>query len=405
MKKYALLFAMLLALASSLVLTGCGASKASAQPVAVAIVIGNHACSRELNLSSEKVRSLITEAVETEGFVSVVNADGEPNVVAELSFRLDDRYRHADPTRLAQVAENKLTSLLLELTQVRADSPELDTLRAISLAARTLDDAPEGARKHILVLDTGLSTTGLLSFGNNLLCAEPAVIADMLEALEAIPDMDGVQLTWQQLGDVAAPQEELTPRQLNSLEGIWREIVERGGGRFEKSGAVPNAGAAEGLPEVTALTLPKDTPLSFEPSDDALSFREPVFLRENQVRFVGDSAAFLDKAQAEEVLRPIADYMVSHGDVTLLLIGTTAGDENSLYRMELSEARANTVRDTLVKMGVDAERLVTKGMGSGDPWHIGGVGTDGALASQNRKVVLLDAASDAARQLFGSDGR
>jgi len=62
----------------------------------IAIVVGPHANSRELNLASQQVRDAVTRAVETEGFVSVICADGEPGIIAELSFKLDARYRNAN---------------------------------------------------------------------------------------------------------------------------------------------------------------------------------------------------------------------------------------------------------------------------------------------------------------------
>lgn len=401
MKKMYVAIALLLSLVSILVLTGCSTAAASDAVVeSVAIVIGPHANSRELNLASQQVRDAVTKAVETEGFVSVICADGEPDIIAELSFKLDDRYRNADQARLSQDAKNKVVGLLTELTEVKANSPEVDTLEAIRLAARTLGDAPAGSRKTILILDTGLSTVGLLSFGNNLLTADASVIADMLEDLEAIPDLTGTRVVWQQLGDVAAPQEDLTPRQKNRLETVWRTILERGGATFELSTAIPNNGAMDGLPQVSALTLPKDAPVAFEPETEGFSFREPVFLSDNLVQFIGDSAEYLDAEKAEAVLKPIADYMLSHEDVSLLLIGTTAGDGDTEYTLRLSAHRANAVRDTLESFGVAGTRLITKGMGCSDPWHVAGVGTEGALASQNRKVVLIDTNTDAARELM-----
>ena len=49
------------------------------------------------------------------------------------------------------------------------------------------------------------------------------------------------------------------------------------------------------------------------------------------------------------------------------------------------------MRQTLASLGANADQLIARGLGSRDPWHIPGVGTEGALAAQNRKVVLIDA--------------
>ena len=56
---------------------------------------------------------------------------------------------------------------------------------------------------------------------------------------------------------------------------------------------------------------------------------------------------------------------------------------------------------SLVDLGVDADRIIAVGLGSTkDPWHIWGAGYDGAAASSNRKVVLLDADSDTALEIL-----
>ena len=69
--------------------------------------------------------------------------------------------------------------------------------------------------------------------------------------------------------------------------------------------------------------------------------------------------------------------------------------------MALSLARAEAVKETLVDLGVNEENLFSVGLGSvNDPWHIYGAGCDGAVASSNRKVVLLDKESETARSII-----
>ena len=123
-------------------------------------------------------------------------------------------------------------------------------------------------------------------------------------------------------------------------------------------------------------------------------------LTEEQVSFVPDKATYLDEEEAVGTIRPIADYLIEHEQITVLLAGTTAGDEDSDYTMRLSQERADAVRSTLIQLGVDQSRIVTVGLGSSDPWHVYGAGYDGSIASGNRKVVLLDASSDTAKEIM-----
>ena len=90
---------------------------------------------------------------------------------------------------------------------------------------------------------------------------------------------------------------------------------------------------------------------------------------------------------------------MEHYDVTVLLVGTTAGDTNSDYALSLSLDRANAVRNSLIDLGVDPSQIITTGLGSCDPWHVYGLGL-GAEASVNRKVVIVDASSDIAADLL-----
>lgn len=123
-------------------------------------------------------------------------------------------------------------------------------------------------------------------------------------------------------------------------------------------------------------------------------------LTEEQVSFVPDQATYLDEEEAVATIQPIADYLMENNQITILLVGTTAGDEDSDYTMTLSQERADAVRDTLIRLGVDESRIVTVGLGSSDPWHVYDGGYEGSIASGNRKVVLLDASSDTAKKIL-----
>ena len=122
-------------------------------------------------------------------------------------------------------------------------------------------------------------------------------------------------------------------------------------------------------------------------------------LTEEQITFIGDKAEYLYPEEAESVLKPIANFLLSN-DVTILLCGTTAGDSNSAYTMKLSQARADAVKQSLVDLGVDPSCIIAVGLGSSDPWHVYGISTSDKAASCNRKVVLLDASSYTAQKIL-----
>lgn len=66
------------------------------------------------------------------------------------------------------------------------------------------------------------------------------------------------------------------------------------------------------------------------------------------------------------------------------------------------QARANAVKNSLIDFGISEERIVALGWGNQDKWHLGGVGTSGELAAQNRKVVLLDGNTEEAMEIISA---
>lgn len=384
--------------------SGCSQTPDSGKS-AVCLVIANTANSQGLNTDSQNLRDTLYSVIRNYGYISVVNVDGDPQVVYANSYDIDDRYKSASADKLDSDAKIKTDNLLDAVHTLVADDPETDYLKALSLASRSLSSLTGYDSKKIIVIGTGLSTSGILNFRNNLLAAEPEVIVEILNEQEAIPDFTGMSVTWQQIGDVAAPQQELTSRQMNRLISIYEGIVTAGNGLFSYDSTIGTAvDTGVDYPSVSLVDLPSETPMVFEYENTSVisddQFSEPVVLSEDQVAFIEDSAEYLNPDQALEVLSPVAQWLIEHYDVTILLVGTTAGDTNSDYALSLSLDRANAVRDTLIDLGADPSQILTIGLGSSDPWHVYGLGF-GEEASVNRKVVIIDASSDLAMELLG----
>lgn len=388
-------------------LTGCSSESecTSSEREAVCYVLANTANSQGLNFNSSMVQDTIYDTIRSYGYISIVNADGIPDIVLANSYDIDAKYKSASSERLDKDALSKSMNLIENMQEVIATDPEVDYLEALCLAVRSLSSLEGYDSKTIVVIGTGISTTGVLQFQNNLISADPNTIVELLKEKDEIPDFSGMTVYWQQMGDVAAPQSSLTAAQRNSLQQIYCGIIEAGGGTFVYNDIMPNpVDENASYPSVTPVELPVDIPISFESeildiNEDDDVFSKPVVLTEKQVSFAGDKAEYLHPEEAGKVLKPIADYLAGN-QVTLLLCGTTAGDTNSDFTMKLSQARAEAVKQTLVDFGVDADQIIAVGLGSNDPWHIYGVGYDGAAASSNRKTVLLDAASQTAQDIL-----
>lgn len=403
---FVLIFICALALVSTL--TGCTKEPANDTPAdktAVCFVVGGHANSQGLNMNSPLVQDTVYDTVRNFGFIGVVSADGNPEVIHAASYDIDAKYKSASPEKLDMDARAKATNIIVSMQGVVANDPEVDYLAALRLSVRMITSLEGYDSKRIIVLGTGLSTTGVLDFNNNLISAEPDVVVSLLDEKSEIPDFSGITVYWQQMGDVAAPQKALTSSQRMKLQGIYGGLVEAGGGIFIYNEIIANpVDVTSQLPAVTPVELPDDTPICFNPvafeetaEEEENVFKEPVILTEEQVTFIGDKAEYLNPEEALKTLQPIAEYLIQHPSISIMLAGGTAGDEDTEFTLTLSRLRAESVMGTLITLGVAEDRIIAVGLGStNDPWHIWNAGYDGPAASSNRHVILMDASSDTA---------
>ena len=404
-----------------LTVTGCGDKKntdtATSNKPAIAYIVANTANSKPVDSSAPIIQDTMIDCAENYGYSFIVRVDGEPELVSSENLDIDPQYKNAAKERLKRDATNKATNLLQVLEGVHAVNPESDYLEAIRLAAaslRSLDNSYTS--RNIICCGSGLGTTGYLNFQNNLLSAESQTIVKLLQEKEALPDLSGITVYWIGMAQTTAPQEKLNPKQGKNLENIWKSVIEAAGGEFVPNNYISvsqNDDTTDELPSVSIVNIPSDDPIVFEPEmleqpeqEEENAFEEPVILGESQIQFVGGKATYLDEESATETIRPIAEYLLNHTSVNLLLVGSTAGDITDESTLRLSQDRADTVKHTLVEFGVDNKRINTLGMGASDPWHISGAGYDetvGSAASSNRKVVLIDANTELAQQLMSSN--
>jgi OOP family OmpA-OmpF porin len=73
------------------------------------------------------------------------------------------------------------------------------------------------------------------------------------------------------------------------------------------------------------------------------------------------------KPEAAEVLLKVANYLRKNQQITVEIQGNTDSTGPKAWNMKLSEMRAKAVKDHLVRNGVAAERLTTRGYGPNEP--------------------------------------
>ena len=267
------------------------------------------------------------------------------------------------------------------IAAARARTPESDLLGALHLAAREL--AGRRGLRTLVVIDSGLSTTGRLDFTTpGLLDAQPRELADTLRDAEELPDLSGVTVVFRGLGDTAAPQQQLDQVRRAQLVEIWSAIARQAGATNVDVDTARLEGAAD--PTVPAVATVAPGP-GFQCAGTTMSLTGGPFA------FRPDSHEFIDAQAAVAALRPVADQLRSE-QITATVFGHTAGIGEMANRIRFSDERAQAVADVLIDLQVPIPQLHVEGLGSEFPGFVADYDGSGRLlpaaAALNRSVFV-----------------
>ena len=380
---------------------GCTYKSAQKDTQAISLVLGVHKYYPSLNLNSKVVYDEIYDTCYGYGALSVILVDGSPYLYGDYKFTPPEG-KSIDTAKRRQIAKQNTEQIIAESSMALAKTPEIDTLKSITMAADSLKSKGI-SNMTIVVLDSGLSTTGLLNFAReNLINVDPTDIVMRLQELHAIPDLNGIHVLWTGIGEVAGEQSRLTESYRYKLLNIWKSIIEAGGGTvdFDKS-PLSRETTLTNLPDCSTIPIIEDS-LNLVGAD----LSNPIRFDENtSVKFYPDKAEFIDPVAAKEELIPIADYLRSNPGVSILIVGTTATSGSEEYRNNLSNMRAEACKSLLNSLGV-SNAITTLGIGSKPcSLHADDLNYDGSLneriAPQNRAVYIMDANSTTANEVRG----
>lgn len=399
-----ILLVLVMCLTMACLVTGC--SDTDNDEIALAVVGSPHSNEPSFPLNAASIKDELYNCCYTYGSVSFITNDGNPKVVYQTDIPEPEKSGLSE-NKKKTIANNYTSQLLKELSKLNPEVSEVDTLKAITYASKTLSSSSPSADKVLVIMDNGLSTVGYLDFTKGLLYADTVSIVAALNKAEAIPDLTDVNVVWMYLGQTAAPQQELSEAQKHKLEEIWNAILTEGGAK--SIGFVSDIASDEpdkNLPSVSVVDVQNrsiDVATSEEPAE--IIIEPPIkkmVLDNTSVRFIGDKAEFVDYDEASSVLEQYAQVLLDHPNNKVYVIGTTATGSTDFCN-ELSENRANAVCRVLISYGVPESQLIPLGMGYEDPWHIEDIDDNGKqiekYASQNRKVLIVDVNDDDATKL------
>lgn len=149
------------------------------------------------------------------------------------------------------------------------------------------------------------------------------------------------------------------------------------GGTFSLEGVTPGTYAiraeAEGylvkldqVVVVADITAQPRLVLTEKPRNSVVDVRENEIVITRQINFVTNSAKI--RPNAEPILIEVADVMLRHPHIRRVEVqGHTDNKGRAARNLELSQQRAESVRDWLIGAGVEASRLDARGYGQNEP--------------------------------------
>jgi len=388
----------------ALSLTGCSLIGKEEEPLSLSIVLGIHRNFPALASNINSMYDNILDACQTYGSVSTVVVEGNPTL--RENYDIKEPEKSISSSKARSIAKQNTATILSACQELKAETPETDTLAALKLAANSIKNAST-KRKVILMFDSGLCTTGLLSqTESDVISADPKTVVEKLKSIHALPNLKGVKIIWVGLGCTSDGQQEIPDSYKYKLQELWTEILLSSGADFnpnEDFDESPLTGhEAEGLPDVTPISFPLDS-LNIDLSNKD-SLDSPVVFNESTVKFVGDKAEFIDKSSAEKALEPVATLLMNNPDLNIIVAGTTASAGSEEGCKALSMQRANVCKSVLVNKGASDSQITCIGLGrTKNCLRVDDTNADGTLneelAKNNRAIFIFSVRSNTAENL------
>ena len=403
-----IVFAVVQLLLLSILFSGCSLDDIQDyydRDVSLAIIAGKHANLPALALPSSffddsQSDSILRRSDRVQLVVGVI-PDGKP--LQNNHAFLEDSFKDIDLAKSNErwdTVQNKVTELIVAFQDQAALHEEVDTLAAFHFVANCFQQQPEKNSRIVLVFDSGLCTTGALSFIEHtdykqLLEKDEKVSADdtnyvvnQLTSKNELPNLSGVHIRWYGMGLVGGSQKELSRLQILNLSEIWKAILSAAGAEVELCDVNQTSDVRDDsdLPIVSTIVFDEEIAICL--GEDVLGF-EP------------DKATFLPGTE-EQRARVLADYVSEARTNGILIVGTasTGGqNEEKGVGFQLSLDRAKAVRNEFVKLGVPESKIEILGLGTKShkynpaEFENGEYNRDSAAAIGNRSVYIMSITS------------
>jgi len=322
----------------------------------LAIVLGNTQNSPAPSLSGDVSEVIVSTMLAHKGedadilggSIKFISAIKQPVVID-----LDD-----SDVKLGGISHNNSNAKRDAKRNITAIEEKLNGLKPSDNGANYLEAIMEARSNvklgsRIIVLGSGLSDSGDLNFSKtNLLTNENTRRKTIQEIQEKYGSdyLEDYSVEFYGLGDTTKPQEALSSIQKDIVRDMYKESIRKLGGRvtINTRTQTGNAIATEYVVGTTDTGC-GDIKLIFDDED---------------LKFVGDRAIFIDEASAIKALSSIHDIWEKQHDTIerIQIDGYTAHYPGA---DTLSQKRADTVKNSLVRLGITSSKITASGKGYG----------------------------------------
>ncbi|MDX2698393.1 OmpA family protein [Streptomyces ipomoeae] len=310
-----------------------------------------------------------------DGAVSiVVSTNPEVNQV-DLTPLRDGREVEQDPAAAREKVLARTAKLRSALT---TNTPAASGLDLLGTYRRALQATPRDGT--VVLVSSGVQTVDPLDVRTLGWTFDAGATVRDLKRRGLVPDARGRHVEFVGLGIAYGTQPELPLPAARRITALWRAVC-------TASGAASCTVRDEDIPRLPSAS---DRPVPVVPVAASPTSCRGSFVVPASVTFAADDATLRD--DADRYLSPIADSLRRcPADRAVHITGHTAQVDTGTSGYELSAARAQAVRDRLVRLGVAPALIVrVDGVGSTRPVvdnMPGGVFAE-ALARQNRRVEI-----------------
>lgn len=231
---------------------------------------------------------------------------------------------------------------------------EIDMLYALTTMASAVINNAYGTSnpKEMIIVSNLISTKGPINFVDNTIYFDTDNYAEFLK--DNMPDMTGINVTWF-VTEATGSQEKLENKDKNNIKHFYAKLITNAGGTVE---FIDERGGDDTVdrsswPNVSVVDIRRET---FNNANLDVTLEECTL-------FKPDSTEWVNEVEAERVLQELVDVINSSSSMTVVAGSTATTSSSEQQHAEFSKKRADKVKDKLISLGADENKIVSIGIG------------------------------------------